>query len=101
MHQKIFAIVILGGAAVAPVPLRAQPAVEAKSTLQSFIPSFGDLMNMLVQPRHAKLGIAGREQNWPLAAYGVHELKDALEKIARTQAALPQQFGGGHDEFDD
>jgi len=44
-------------------------------------------MNMLVQPRHAKLGIAGREQNWPLAAYGVHELKNALEKLRASSRA--------------
>jgi len=29
----------------------------------------GDLMTALVQPRHIKLGLAGREQNWPYAAY--------------------------------
>lgn len=36
-----------------------------------FNPSFGDLMNTLVQPRHAKLGLIGKEQNWTLAALRV------------------------------
>ena len=37
----------------------------------------------MVQPRHAKLGLIGREQNWTLAAYESHQLKDALSNIAK------------------
>ena len=48
-----------------------------------FNPSMGDLMNTLVQPRHAKLGLIGREQNWVLAAYEHHQLKDALLNISK------------------
>jgi hypothetical protein len=48
-----------------------------------FNPSFGDLMNTLVRPRHAKLGLIGREQNWTLAGYELHQLKDALSNIAK------------------
>jgi hypothetical protein len=36
-----------------------------------------------VQPRHAKLGLIGREQNWVLAGYAIHQLKDALTNIAK------------------
>jgi len=46
-----------------------------------FNPSFGDLMNTPVQPRHAKLGLIGREQNWRRAAYESHQLKDAFANI--------------------
>ena len=35
----------------------------------AFNPMMGALMNMFVQPRHAKLGLAGRDANWPLTAY--------------------------------
>jgi len=45
----------------------------------------GDLMNGIVQPRHAKLGLAGRERNWELAAYALHELKQALQNVALTR----------------
>jgi hypothetical protein len=48
-----------------------------------FNPSFGDLMNTLVQPRHAKLGLIIKEQNWTLATYEIHQLKDALANIAK------------------
>lgn len=50
-----------------------------------FRPSFGDFMNTLVQPRHAKLGLIGRAQNWTLAAYEIHQLKAALTNIAKWQ----------------
>ena len=47
-------------------------------------PSMGDLMTMAVQPRHTKLGIAGKARNWAYAAYEVDELKNAFNRIART-----------------
>jgi hypothetical protein len=56
-----------------------------------FNPSFGDLMNTLVQPRHAKLGLIGREQNWTLAAYESHQLKDALSSIAKLRPRFRNQ----------
>jgi hypothetical protein len=47
-------------------------------------PSFGDLMTMAVQPRHTKLGLAGRAGNWPYATYELSELRNAFARIART-----------------
>jgi hypothetical protein len=48
-------------------------------------------MNTLVQPRHAKLGLSAREQNWALARYAAHELKDSLAKIARWRPRFREQ----------
>jgi hypothetical protein len=56
-----------------------------------FNPSMGDLMNTLVQPRHAKLGLIGKEQNWTLAAYESHQLKDALSNIAKLRPRFRNQ----------
>ena len=53
----------------------------------AYWPGLGDLMTMTVQPRHIKLALAGREQNWAYAAYELHELEEALERAAR---AWPQ-----------
>lgn len=39
-------------------------------------------MTATVQPRHVKLGIAGREKNWAYAAYELHELKEAFDRAA-------------------
>jgi mono/diheme cytochrome c family protein len=44
----------------------------------------GDLMTMAVQPRHIKLGLAGRQNNWTYAAYELNELRNAFARIART-----------------
>jgi cytochrome c553 len=43
----------------------------------------GDLMTMLVQPRHAKLGLGGQARNWDYAAYELHELEEAFERAER------------------
>jgi hypothetical protein len=73
----IAALVYLGQAMlVAQTPSQPSGAVP-------FNPSMGDLMNTLVQPRHAKLGMIGHEQNWVLAGYELHQLKDALTNISR------------------
>jgi hypothetical protein len=41
-------------------------------------------MTMTVQPRHTKLGLAAGEGNWPYAAYELHELKEAVDRAAKT-----------------
>ena len=43
----------------------------------------GDLMTMLVQPRHTKLGLGGQARNWDYVAYELHELEEAFERIER------------------
>lgn len=70
------------GAAQAPSSSNA-PATPAPD----YHPSMGDLMTMAVQPRHIKLGLAGKERNWAYAAYEVSELRNAFARIART---IPQ-----------
>src|SRR2546429_9835879 len=55
-----------------------------------FNPQMAALMSMLIQPRHAKLGLAGQEQNWPLAGYALKELKQGFVVIAR---AVPRWKG--------
>jgi hypothetical protein len=47
--------------------------------------SMGDLMNTLVQPRHAKLGLAVQAGNWPLAGYALAELREAFAGIAKAK----------------
>ena len=47
-------------------------------------------MSMLIQPRHAKLGLAGKAENWPLAGYALKELKQGFAVAAR---AVPRWKG--------
>jgi hypothetical protein len=49
-----------------------------------FKPAFDDLMTMLIQPRHLKLYLAGKQQNWDLAAFELGELQASLRRIAQT-----------------
>jgi hypothetical protein len=74
-----------------PPRVEAQTAAPAQAAAPPFNPGFADLMNTLVQPRHAKLGLSAREQNWALARYAAHELKDSLDKIARWRPRFREQ----------
>jgi hypothetical protein len=50
---------------------------------QPFAPQLNALMNLLIQPRHAKLGLAGKAENWILAGYEFNELKQGFNVVAR------------------
>jgi hypothetical protein len=55
-----------------------------------FNPQMAALMSMLIQPRHAKLGLAGKADNWPLAGYMLKELKQGFVVVSR---AVPRWKG--------
>jgi hypothetical protein len=84
----VFVFVLAG--MFGPPRVKAQTAAPAQAAAP-FNPGFADLMNTLVQPRHAKLGLSAREQNWALARYAAHELKDSLDKIARWRPRFREQ----------
>ncbi len=39
-------------------------------------------MTTTVQLRHIKIAVAGREKNWAYAAYEVHELDEAFDRLS-------------------
>jgi hypothetical protein len=55
-----------------------------------YVMGMGDLMNTLIQPRHAKLGLAGRAENWALANYALSEVRQAFAGIVK---AVPKFHG--------
>ena len=59
-------------------------AAQNPPSAPSYRPGLGDLMTSTIQPRHIKLAIAGRAQNWTYAAYEQHELEEAFERAAQT-----------------
>lgn len=63
---------------------------DADAEPAPFNPQLAALMNMLIQPRHAKLGLAGKAENWPLAAYMFKELRQGFVVTAR---AVPRWRG--------
>lgn len=58
--------------------LQAQPA---DAPVPAYRPGLGDLMTATVQPRHAKLGLAARHGNWTYAAYELHQLDEAFDRL--------------------
>jgi hypothetical protein len=69
--------------AQAPAP-SASPEARTGSPVP-YTMTMGDMMNTLVQPRHSKLGLAGRDQNWPLASYALVEIREVFDSIAKAQ----------------
>jgi hypothetical protein len=75
----------------APNPTTPNPDVRpADADPQPFNPQMGALMNMVIQPRHAKLGLAGQAENWALAGYYFKELKTGFGVVSR---AIPRWKG--------
>jgi hypothetical protein len=85
----VFALIAaVAGVAAAQTVQGASPAAPASATNPEPAPyamTFGDMMNTLIQPRHAKLGLAGRAQNWPLAEYALVEIRRAFAAIVKAQ----------------
>jgi hypothetical protein len=71
-------------AAAAFAPAGAQnPYGDANAPPGTFNPQMAAMMSMLIQPRHAKLGLAGKAENWPLAAYALRELRQGFVVTAK------------------
>jgi hypothetical protein len=80
-------------AALVLLPDRAaaqNPFGDANAEPAPFNPQMAALMSMLIQPRHAKLGLAGKAENWPLAAYMLKELRQGFMVVGR---AVPRWKG--------
>jgi hypothetical protein len=48
-------------------------------------------MTFAVQPRHIKLGVAGKARNWDYSAYEARELRNAFARIGRTIPVFSKQ----------
>lgn len=64
---------------------QSSPPHTDDATAAPYVPTMGDMMNTLIQPRHIKLGLAGRLGNWPLAAYALIEIRQAFAGIEKAQ----------------
>jgi hypothetical protein len=80
--MKAFKIIVILVASAVPAIGLAQTSPQAP-TPPAYRPGLGDVMTMTVQPRHIKLGLAGREKNWAYAAYELHELEESFERTTR------------------
>jgi len=61
-----------------------------KNKLDSvYTPGFGEFMSA-IQVHHDKLWFAGSNQNWKLAAFEVHEIKESLQDLQKYQSDKPE-----------
>ena len=74
----VLALAFAGGVAI---NLPAGPGHADSGQGKGYIPGLGDLMNASMQVHHTKLWLAGRSQNWPLAAYELKELRETVEDV--------------------
>jgi hypothetical protein len=70
-HRSIVAIAAATTLAVPSLATAQHPA------------ALGNLMTAFVQPRHIKLGLAGREWNWTYAAYELDQLRETFTDLAQ------------------
>lgn len=77
---KTLALIVV--AALGAPALVAAQNPSASSGPPAYRPGLGDLMTTTVQPRHTKLAYAGRDKNWAYAAYEVHELDEAFDRLS-------------------
>ena len=97
MRSRIIAVGLaagLGALAIAAVfstrSVAQNPMGDADAEPAPFNPQMAALMSMLIQPRHAKLGLAGNAENWPLAAYMLKELRQGFAVVSK---AVPRWKG--------
>jgi hypothetical protein len=80
MTTPLRALALIAGVTVAtPAFVAAQTPTEGPPPYR---PGLGDLMTTTVQPRHIKLALAGREKNWVYAAYELHQLDEAFDRLS-------------------
>jgi hypothetical protein len=87
--KKIFAMaaclqVLLTTQSARAAETPAATGAAPPTVIADYHPSMADLMNIGIQPRHTKLGLAGQYRNWTYAAYELNELRNAFNRITRT-----------------
>jgi hypothetical protein len=69
----------------------ADTAAQSPPAPTAFNPGVGELMNIIVQPRHTKLWFAGKEANWVLAEYEIKELRSSLANVAKARPVFRER----------
>ena len=83
MMMSVRAMALVAGMTLAAtVFVAAQTPPEGQAAPPAYRPGLGDLMTTTVQPRHIKLALAGREKNWVYAAYELHQLDEAFDRLS-------------------
>ncbi|OKO69658.1 hypothetical protein [Bradyrhizobium sp. AS23.2] len=85
MKLRGWMLALVGAGAVSAVAT----AQDLKSpSADPYVPRLGDIMSA-AQTRHQKLWLAGKAQNWELAAYELSQLKASLVEAAVLYSGIP------------
>jgi hypothetical protein len=86
MVWSIFVLTI-GVSVFAGAKLSAEPATPSPPATQTipdlpkvYLPGLGEFMQV-IQMHHAKLWLAAKARNWPLAEYQLSEMKEVLDEV--------------------
>jgi hypothetical protein len=97
MRNRILSVILAAGLSTLAISATLSTRGAAQNPMGDpnakpapFNPQMAALMSMLIQPRHAKLGLAGLAENWPLAGYALKELRQGFLVAAR---AVPRWKG--------
>jgi hypothetical protein len=90
MKRTFFAILTLGLFACNQPSDKTELLQNRIDSLESklantYKPGFGEFMSS-VQIHHAKLWFAGQNENWKLADFEMHEIKEAIDAIQKYQS---------------
>lgn len=86
-------VAVVSGTRAAPAPPAGGgggPAAQRASVYNDYHPNLSDMMTMLIQPRHTKLGLGLRARNWEYAIYEAGELRGAFRRVT---ASMPTYEG--------
>ena len=84
MRKALLATMLLATALYGVAGAADASRAQAPQPAAPFEPGIADLMTMIVQPRHIRLGLAGRDRNWAYATYELRELADSLLRVVRS-----------------
>lgn len=74
--------IVVGSASMISISARAQSPQPPKAPdALNYLPSVSDLMIATIQPRHVRLWLAVKLQNWDFASYELGNLKGAFRRL--------------------
>jgi hypothetical protein len=85
VFRGLTALLLAAPAAGSALAQTAPAEGAAPAPAAPYAMTLGDMMNTLIQPRHAKLGLAGKAQNWPLAQYAMIVIRQSFAGIIKAQ----------------
>jgi hypothetical protein len=98
IYAAAFGVAILVAITIGITVSGANPldSTQPSTGLPPYRPVTSDLMNTVIQPRHIKLWLAGKDRNWVFADYERHNMGGVFARLA---AAIPTYKGASNTDL--